>query len=517
MGGGKGGPGTRLGELVREWRRAAGLTQRELAARSGLSLAAVRDLEQGRSHRPRAGSLAVLAGALGLDAGQAGVLAAAAGRDAGPAPGPGGGLRVAVLGPVAAWRDGVALAVGPPGRRAVLAVLALAAGELVRRETVIDVLWGQRPPATAAELVAAHVSRLRRVLDPAGASGMLGGDGATGYRLRAGAGGLDVVVFGELARRAGAAAQAGDAVAACGLYEQALGLWRGEPAGDVAVLRGHPAVAGLLRRRAEVAAAYAQAACGLGWHERVIPLLEGLAQAEPLNERVHAALVVALGGTGQQAAAVAVFESVRQRLDQELGVYPGVELAEAHQRVLRQDIPAPAGGPAAAMRTLPRDVAAFTGREGELGRLIAAAAGAAGVVAIHAVDGMPGVGKTALVTRAAHQLAADFPDGQLFVGLHAHTPGLSPADPSEVLAGLLACTGLGPREIPAGLEARAQRWRGRLAGQKVLLVLDDAAGHAQVEPLLPGTEGCLVLVTSRRRLVALPGAQPRACQVFCVS
>ena len=514
MGGAKGEPGAQLGGSLQEWRRAAGLTQRELAARSGLSLAAVRDLEQGRSHRPRAGSLAALAGVLGLDAGQAAVLAAASGQGsgpaAGPAPGPGHGLWVGVLGPVVAWRDGVALAVGPPGRRAVLAVLALAAGELVRREMVIDVLWGQRPPATAAELVAAHVSRLRRVLDPAGASGVLRGDGAAGYRLRAGAGGLDVVVFGELARRAGEAAAAGDAVAACGLYEQALGLWRGEPAGDVAVLRGHPAVAGLLRRRAEVAAAYAQAACGLGWHERVIPLLEGLAQAEPLNERVHAALMVALGGTGQQAAAVAVFEGLRQRLDQELGVYPGPELAEAHQRVLRQDIPAPADGPAAAMRTLPRDVAAFTGREGELGRLIAAGAGAAGVVAIHAVDGMPGVGKTALVTRAAHLLAVGFPDGQLFVGLHAHTPGLRPADPSEVLAGLLACTGLGPREIPAGLDARAQRWRGRLAGKKVLLVLDDAAGHAQVEPLLPGTEGCLVLVTSRRRLVALPGAQPLA-------
>ena len=166
--------------------------------------------------------------------------------------------------------------------------------------------------------------------------------------------------------------------------------------------------------------------------------------------------------------------------------------------------------PVATMRTLPRDVAAFTGRDTELRRLIAAAAGAAGVVAIHTVDGMPGVGKTALVTRAAHLLADAFPDGQLFVDLHAHTPGLPPADPGEVLADLLACTGMAPREIPAGMEARAERWRGRLAGKKVLLVLDDAAGHAQVGPLLPGTAGCLVLVTSRRRLIALDGAQPLA-------
>ncbi len=170
----------------------------------------------------------------------------------------------------------------------------------------------------------------------------------------------------------------------------------------------------------------------------------------------------------------------------------------------------PVPAPVATMRTLPRDVAAFTGRDIELRRLIAAAAGAAGVVAIHTVDGMPGAGKTALVTRAAHLLAGAFPDGQLFVDLHAHTPGLQPADPGEVLADLLACTGMAPAEIPAGMEARAERWRGRLAGKKVLLVLDDAAGHAQVGPLLPGTAGCLVLVTSRRRLIALDGAQPLA-------
>ncbi len=519
MGGGQSGPGARLGGLVRGWRRAAGLTQRDLAARAGLSVTAVRDLEQGRSHRPRARSLAALAGALSLDAVQAADLVRAAGEDTGPAAAgedlaaaPRSGLWIAVLGPVAVWRDGAALQLGPPGRRAVLALLALARGELVRRETIIDVLWGHRPPGTAADLVAAHFSRLRRVLDPAGEDGVLAAAGAAGYRLRAGAAELDVALFGELARQAEAAALAGDAAAGCGLYEQALGLWRGVPAGDVPVLGGHPAVAELVRRRTEVVAGYAQAAYGLGRHGRVIPLLEGLARAEPLDERVHARLMAALAGSGQQAAAVKVYEDLRRRLDEELGVYPGAELAQAHQRLLRQDVPGrqPSAGPAATMRTLPRDVAAFTGRGTELRRLLATVAGAAQVVAIHTVNGMPGAGKTALVTRVAHVLAGDFPDGQLFVGLHAHTPGLAPADPAEVLAGLLACTGLGPREIPAGLEARAQRWRGRLAGRRVLLVLDDAAGPAQVEPLLPGAGGCLVLVTSRRRLIALDGAQPLA-------
>ncbi|WP_214415490.1 ATP-binding protein [Sphaerisporangium fuscum] len=144
----------------------------------------------------------------------------------------------------------------------------------------------------------------------------------------------------------------------------------------------------------------------------------------------------------------------------------------------------------------------FTGRDTELRWLIAAVSRAQGLMPVYTIDGMPGVGKTALVTRAAHMLAKAFPDGQLFVNLHAHTPGQQPADPREVLGDLLACTGMPQSEIPASTEGRAQRWRGRLAGRRVLLVLDDAANHAQVEPLLPGTAGCVVLVTSRRRLIA---------------
>nr|WP_269128878.1 tetratricopeptide repeat protein [Nonomuraea sp. K271] len=159
------------------------------------------------------------------------------------------------------------------------------------------------------------------------------------------------------------------------------------------------------------------------------------------------------------------------------------------------------------MRTLPRDVAGFTGRDAELQWLIAAASRTSGLVTVYTIDGMPGVGKTALVTRAAHVLADAFPDGQLFVNLHAHTPGQQPADPRDVLGDLLACTGMPQGEIPGSVEARAQRWRGRLAGKKVLLVLDDAADHAQVEPLLPGAAACVVLVTSRRRLIAFHGAE----------
>ena len=130
------------------------------------------------------------------------------------------------------------------------------------------------------------------------------------------------------------------------------------------------------------------------------------------------------------------------------------------------------------------------------------------MIGIHAVDGMAGIGKTAFAVHAAHQLAARFPDGQIFLRLHAHTAGQRPVDPAEALATLLLTTGVAPQQIPPGLEARSASWRGHLAGKKVLLVLDDAAGSDQVRPLLPGTAGCLVLLTSRRRLTALEEAAP---------
>ena len=168
------------------------------------------------------------------------------------------------------------------------------------------------------------------------------------------------------------------------------------------------------------------------------------------------------------------------------------------------------GAAAAATRTLPRDIASFTGRAAELAQLAGAVAGAAaaggGVVGIHAIGGMAGVGKTTFAVHAAHALAGHFPDGQFFLPLHAHTPGQRPVDPADALASLLLTAGVGAQQIPPGLQARAARWRDYLAGKKVLLLLDDAASHEQVTPLLPGTAGSVVLVTSRRHLTALADA-----------
>jgi DNA-binding SARP family transcriptional activator len=319
--------------LVRTYRREAGLTQRELAAKAGLSVAALRDFEQSRRRRPRPSSLAALVGALGLDPDQAADLARAAALpprrlDAVPSPRPpqddsgfartahsagrGTGLWLSALGPLEAWTDGTPLSLGPPARRAVLGLLLMAPGMQVRRDTIVDVLWGDSPPRTAVGLVQAHVSRIRRLLSSHnrfdGNEEVI--DSVRGaYRLGLSRKEVDLLVFRDLAAGAAAAWAGGDDVTAVECYEHAMGLWRGEPLADVDVLCGHPGIIALKQELAGVLLRYAEVACTLGQHDRVLPRLQALADAEPLNEPAHARLMIALAGTGQQAAAIRVHEA----------------------------------------------------------------------------------------------------------------------------------------------------------------------------------------------------------------
>ncbi len=181
-------------------------------------------------------------------------------------------------------------------------------------------------------------------------------------------------------------------------------------------------------------------------------------------------------------------------------------VAAARGRGLAEDVVAARQGAvlgafaAAATRGLPRDIVSFTGRRAELDQLaegLDAPGRGGGVVGICAIGGMAGVGKTTFAVHAAHRLAGSFPDGQFFLPLHAYTRGHRPVDPADALASLLLTAGVPAAQIPPGLEARAARWRDQVAGKKILLLLDDAASHEQVRPLLPGTGGSLVLVTSR--------------------
>jgi tetratricopeptide (TPR) repeat protein/transcriptional regulator with XRE-family HTH domain len=178
------------------------------------------------------------------------------------------------------------------------------------------------------------------------------------------------------------------------------------------------------------------------------------------------------------------------------------------ERILAPD----ATGVAIATRTLPRDISTFTGRERELAQLTNVLEGSAGpegvVVAIHAIDGMAGIGKTTFAVRVAHELASRFPDGQIFLRLHGHTPGQHPVSASDALGTLLLTVGVPAPHIPPDMEARASLWRDRMSTKKALLVLDDATGTEHVRPLLPSGSGTLVLITSRRRLTGLPEALP---------
>jgi DNA-binding SARP family transcriptional activator/transcriptional regulator with XRE-family HTH domain/tetratricopeptide (TPR) repeat protein len=532
---------SRFGGLIQAYRRQAGLTQLELATKAGLSVGALRDIEQSR-RRPRSSSLAALADGLDLDPEQ-GARLLAAGRELPasrhhvppPATQPadqarcGQGLWLAVLGPLEAWRDGAPLSLGPPARRAVLGMLLLEPDVLMRRETVIDVLWGEAPPRTAVGLVQAHVSRLRGVLEPC--KGGTGDDGmikavSSAYKLSLPAEELDLLVFRDLAARAAATRAGGDDVTACELYEQAIALWRGDPLSDVDVLSGHPGVTLVRQQLTSVLLRYAEVACALGRYRRVLPRLQALAVAEPLNEPAHAWLMIALAGSGQQAEAIHVYEALRWRLDRELGLYPGEELAEAHLRVLRQDIHAgsarrahPHRAAQAGLQVVPRQLPAasphFTGRVVELKVLSgllepepdkAEPDQTRGVV-IAALTGMAGIGKTVLAVYWAHRVADRFPDGQLFVNLRGFGPTGAAVAPSEAISSLLSALGVPDALIPADMAARAALLRSRLAGRRILMVLDNAEDAEQVRSLMPGAPGCLVLVTSRNRLTGLAAAE----------
>jgi DNA-binding SARP family transcriptional activator/transcriptional regulator with XRE-family HTH domain len=557
----------RAGGLIREYRQIAGLTQRQLADAAGVSVGTVRDLEQGRTTHLHAESIRRLTRALRLDRREATELARTAARrlrdangDARRATAPHLGQsdspHLSVLGRLGVWRGGVPLDLGTGRQPAVLGLLALHPNAGLHRETIIDALWGDSPPASAVNQVQAYVSRLRRVLDPGRPprdSGSLLVCLGTSYALQVTSRQLDLLAFRDSADRARAARRRDDLPAACGLYENAVGLWRGRPLADVDLLRGLPAVTLLAGQYAALVTEYAEVAFMVSQHERVLPCLRALASWEPLNERVHAHLMIALAASGQQAAALQVFESLRLRLDEQLGVYPGTELAEAHARILRQDLLRPTACPAAkpaiseppaaesetaarhspvaqrladqpagtvVPQQLPVVAPHFAGRGAELealSRLLDEADGHAGTVVISAIGGTAGIGKTALALRWAHQVADRFPDGQLYVNLRGFGPSGQPLAPAEAVRGFLAALGIPAERIPVGLEARVGLYRSLLADRRMLILLDNAVDTAQVRPLLPGGPGCMVVVTSRRQLTALAaavGAYPMSLDVL---
>ncbi|KJK33284.1 hypothetical protein UK23_46765 [Lentzea aerocolonigenes] len=406
-------------------------------------------------------------------------------------------MRYRLLGPLQIWRGGVELRLGGPRQRALLAALALHVNETVSFEHLSEAVW-ESPPAAPESNIRTYVAALRKlVLD----------DLVTvpgGYRLVVPADEVDVHVFGQLCSKGDEALRQGDHREAVEHYEQALALWRGPALDGLTVGARLVAELTLLQeRRLTVAEQHARLAIELGQGERLIGELRRLTKQFPLREQLWLQLMHALQRAGRPAEALQTFEDLRVLLADELGTDPGSDLRELHARLLRGDEPRPA------LNTLPRDVADFTGRAAEMERLTRAVTGRSAVV-ISAIDGMPGVGKTTLAIHLAHRL--EYPDGQLFIDLHAHTAGRQPVEPTDALDVLLRALGL--EEIPVGLDERAALWRLELSRRKLLVVLDNAASADQVRPLLPGMPGSLVLVTSRARLVELEGTSTLTLDVL---
>lgn len=336
------------GSLVRLHRLATGMTQKQLAESARMSIGVVRDLEQGLTDRPRAGTMRRLAAALGLDQRATESLLAAVPRwSRSGAPvrsqdaGEGCGLRVSVLGPLTASLDGTFILLGPEMQRAVLGLLALHANTAVHRDVLIDALWGDEPPDTAVAMIQSYISRLRRLLtssQPGAARGRSLITSGTSYQLCVTAEEFDQIEFARRAKHAAEAHAAGEFDAACELYARALDLWRGEPLADVRALASDPALIDLGHQRADLVLKYADAAFQAGRHDQVLRPLRGLHHREPLNERVAARLMIALAGSGCQADALCVYDEVRQRLDEQLGVYPCAELSQTQALVLRQQV-----------------------------------------------------------------------------------------------------------------------------------------------------------------------------------
>jgi DNA-binding SARP family transcriptional activator len=432
-------------------------------------------------------------------------------------------MRFRILGPVEAWADGGDPVRLPPKPRALLTVLLVHAGRPVSRDRLMAAVWPEGAPPSAPRVIRTYVSALRQSLRVPRQDGLprfaaLG----DAYCLEVTPGDLDMLAFDDLAERGRRALRDGDAAAAARLLDQALGLWRGPPAGDVTVDGDTGAVlAGLAERRLLAEEDRADAELVLGRDAALIARLRVLVATYPLRERPWGQLMTALYRTGQRAAALACYRQLREHLVAELGVDPGPELGELHQQILAGDS-LPARQPAAVVpvahvmpRQLPRDVSHFTGRAEELDQLDTllgtSGAGMPVTPVITAINGAPGVGKTALAVRWAHRMASRFPDGQLYASLRGHA-AVGPADPLAVLARFLRDLGIAPGSIPADLDEAAALYRSLLDGKRFLVVLDNAASSGQVRPLLPGAPGCAVIVTSRSRLPGL-GARDGAAQV----
>jgi DNA-binding SARP family transcriptional activator len=413
----------------------------------------------------------------------------------------------------------------PPGRQEiVLAALVLNLGRVVDSAYLVDLVWPQNPPETARTQVQFCVSRLRKALSGTGATIETQ---AYGYRLIAPAASTDADEFRRLVGDAREAARAGRKVEAVQLLRGAAGLWRDRCLAGIPSDALARAAAQLDESRIEALETCLALELELGRHNLLVSELRGLIGEHPLRERLRGFLMVALHRSGRQAEALATYRQARELFAEELGLDPGKELRDLASAILADDPalvvdaepePAEQHRPSAERVTatdpvnIPRQLPAGVGdlvADGEFVDAIRAAVVDAqerpqpGPVLL---TGGPGVGKSTMAVHVAHLLAAErFPGGQLYCDLHGSSG--QPVEPGNALGRFLRALGLPGQAVPESLDERAEMYRNMLADRRILVVLDDAGDEEQVRPLLPGSGRSVVLVTSSRRLTALPGAQ----------
>jgi len=432
-------------------------------------------------------------------------------------------MEFGVLGTIEAHIDGRPVPLGHTRQRGVLAVLLVDVNRPVTIDQLIARVWGTRSPDQARATLHGYISHLRRALTDTGEARI--GRQSGGYILEtSGTADVDLHTFRRLVTQARASTDAD----AAGLLQQALRLWRADAFAGLDSPWVNDLRDTLDQERFAAQLDLADIRLRLGQHTALLPELSTLAAAHPLDERLAGQLMVALHRCGRPADALGHYRQTRERLVQALGIGPGPALRDLEAAVLRQDTttgqaPAPPARPGPVPAQLPMPVPSFVGRAGELAQLDAILAGATDTspaVVISAVSGTAGVGKTSLALHWAHQVAARFPDGQLYANLRGFDPGGSVLDPADAAWGFLDALGMTAERIPTGIDARTGLYRSLLAGRRMLVVLDNARDAEQVRPLLPGAPGCLVVVTSRSQLTPLlvaEGAHPLNLDLLTVA
>ncbi|MFG1870109.1 AfsR/SARP family transcriptional regulator [Micromonospora arborensis] len=419
-------------------------------------------------------------------------------------------MRFGILGPL---RVGGGESTVTAGRdRIVLAMLLLRPGRLVPVDELVDAVWEERPPVTARAQLQTCVSRLRRRFTELGLAPETIVTDPAGYGVRVAPTDLDAEVFARGVEAARAAVAAGRLIDARTEFRAALALWRGPALSGISSRSVRRRAHALDEQRLTALEECVDVELRLGPGVELIDELAESVDQHPLRERLRGQLMLALSSAGRQADALGAYREGRRLYAEELGIEPGAELQELHQRVLAGDL-ALAGresGPIAPVRSLPRAIGDFTGRQHTLARLVKEVEAGA---RIQLIDGMAGSGKTALAVHVATALAGKYPDAQLYIDLHGHSER-TPLTPAAAVATLLRQLGVPAERVPTNQDDRLALWRTELAGRRALVVLDNAASADQVTPLLPNGSQCLILITSRRRLVGVDEGRPSSLPVL---